>query len=1750
VCIVDVDFATQQAVIMPMAAPAGGGDPQRTSIRFAELLRIIDIGETGAVSWQGMARLLTNPPEGVAFRFPPPPPPGAPPMSPGATVDISGDDDNNSLAYLRAYLSGLTTFGTDVDWSKASFFHVVDMLGTITTRLKLSQEVMVHLPPEGRLDFAKRAGALLGLKYSMSILDRAASYTNDRVERAELLRQHDKSVTPQKPTPPDGRGAAGGQPRSLARDAAPPRAPERPERPERPGASRDEWRGAQMRRGVLNGIQSAEGGAEPADDMDDDSDDSDEEPHPKRGKKQNKKSNAKDAMAYPTLADFCPDSMSIGDFAKMLTQGDHAATTTVNSALSSASIPSRLVWSQTTSDTAEATLSVAVEAMTEAGLTLPPRPPRASGVPALINALLAGLQKIALKTTARDTASAHMGSEPHHMRPHHGVSATLAYRPADDFERCLSHSASVSHSVLESIRSSSGTCASWARKAKGTSGNQITPGAPLDILRLQMADKFTQRELSDSLSPDLSDAIAAELRARAHLASAAMERCMRVKLPSDIEKKVIDTLLPMKLSKMPSLAEISKETTVKDMLGNATRTTTAASPIQAIAALRAGLMAAWPEYDFMPLLAAEDDIRSLLLGKHEAQAGQKLAEARAGQLWLDVRNMIERNSDAFRNGTLLSEGSPATPYDLLGREQMHALLDKNYEANLAATSLMASFQLTPGTNFSDQGSSSGTVVKKKPLISLFKEWRSSFGTACAYHWTKGCSMSADVCQKVHEEAKLDPAEVKKWVVQNNADVPTPPVRAATILPPSACDSHAASVPAPLLEPVMEVGLADAHERIQSADVAAENEALTSALSDAAPADPCPANEPEAASAHTGTSMGTTSDARHITPSMPQQRAAPNPEIESKSPPHPTVPNADDTAATVRVHAPSQRELHERSSPPAHWPKPLPPVLEQQLMHEEAIMRLRTLPEGQAIARAEAECIGPLGMYDPLRARAEDEQLILHRPTRSVVDRAISTVRQPTRFQRWCQERRDAGTNIYWRPSGDATTLFLPGKEHGIREVNLWVDEMGKRTCQLFDGEEPDPLAELHHVTKDWLMPEAEALQPWWIHGEYFDKPVPMAFVFQNPEPRGAEHSVNTQYYAERAQAGDTDQDICFQISASGGLDAGCDARDLLCTRHVKSMWADEATREKSINAVEKEIKSGAFRVFEGGVPCYPIRQPPRFAVDEGFQPDGSRKIRAIVHHSHPKPIDGSCYIEEGSTNSNIDLSRFPQLKMGSGRAFWGNTDPLIMSGEEVLTSKRDGKNAFRQLDMHPLDWWLSALVWPCRETWLTKRVRTRRVLLDGAVPMGLSSAMVAFGRAVDVPARHVVELSREIDCVHQPTSPELKSFLSARSGSLGEAFGKRLDTDDQFCDDSLRAGINDQIEIKFDLPSSIAAFLARHEGTTMGREEAKLIAYDYVWEELLCMTMDHADKRITTDSWMEALGVEGSVSHRRMRYPARKRPGMIATIDATLREQAANKCVRRDDLHTLVSQEKWLAHVALEVNSYLAASWAVVRSPGSSNYVTMSAKSIEDQTLIKAILETKPTMPLSPRSSFPPFISSTHILTFQDASTSFGAGGWALINSHLHGIRIKWPDWVKNAFEQKLWSVSPAELWIERVVLRIVGHHANTRIPVYITAFTDNESARAAANKLSSSSHAMSVIAEDMAAWLDRMGGVCKMITARTMRVTTTENATADKASRSDGDDALQQLALELGVQLTIHSFEHDDPMWDLVSAGFKQQQQ
>jgi hypothetical protein len=580
----------------------------------------------------------------------------------------------------------------------------------------------------------------------------------------------------------------------------------------------------------------------------------------------------------------------------------------------------------------------------------------------------------------------------------------------------------------------------------------------------------------------------------------------------------------------------------------------------------------------------------------------------------------------------------------------------------------------------------------------------------------------------------------------------------------------------------------------------------------------------------------------------------------------------------------------------------------------------------------------------------------------------------------------------------------------------------------------------------------------------------------------------------------------------------------------------------SLKAIEDEIGTGAIRIFQS-TPCYPIRHPPRFGIHEGVRSDGTPKIRALVHHSYPNPIDGVKRYEEGSTNFNINLGDMPDLTLNSGRSFWSSADPLTYSGAEIKASKRDGKNAFRQMDTAFEDWWLSASVRPDPHAWRTRRVVTGGVGLDGAVAMGMASAMISFCRAVDVPARHVATIARDIDRIHTPSEPQLLALVKDRKKALGEDLGGRLDADDQYCDDSIRAGANDGINIAKEAAAKYPSFLGQWQGAVMGREDAKLLAYDFVWENQMGMVMAGGDKRLSTGDgveWLEALGVEGSLNTHTMRYPERKQRTMLTSI-AEMLEEASKGNISRSNLHTLVSKEKWAAHVAMKINPLLRSGWAVICCDGGSEKVTLSAKATLDQKAIATILRSSPTAPMSPASSFPPFGAPNHAIVFQDASTTFGVGGFALMHASIHAMRIEWPEWVRRAFREDRWSISPAELWAERVMLRVVDGAAPQSQPLCLTDFTDNEAARCAANSGHSKAPAMHVIATDMHEWASARG-----VMMRTARVTTKENAISDGLSRADGADALDALAAATGFPIHWAHFGDDDPLWLLLESSIE----
>ena len=90
---------------------------------------------------------------------------------------------------------------------------------------------------------------------------------------------------------------------------------------------------------------------------------------------------------------------------------------------------------------------------------------------------------------------------------------------------------------------------------------------------------------------------------------------------------------------------------------------------------------------------------------------------------------VEKKGDDFRNGTLFVDGDASMIRDLLGKKEMHGMLDRAHEANLAATSMMANFQL--GSNGLPTEPDTSVLLKKKPLSALLSDWRASFGDCMA-----------------------------------------------------------------------------------------------------------------------------------------------------------------------------------------------------------------------------------------------------------------------------------------------------------------------------------------------------------------------------------------------------------------------------------------------------------------------------------------------------------------------------------------------------------------------------------------------------------------------------------------------------------------------------------------------------------------------------------------------------------------------------------------------------------------------------------------------------------------------------------------------------------------------------------------------------------------------------------------------------------------------------------------------------------
>ena len=687
-----------------------------------------------------------------------------------------------------------------------------------------------------------------------------------------------------------------------------------------------------------------------------------------------------------------------------------------------------------------------------------------------------------------------------------------------------------------------------------------------------------------------------------------------------------------------------------------------------------------------------------------------------------------------------------------------------------------------------------------------------------------------------------------------------------------------------------------------------------------------------------------------------------------------------------------------------------------------------------------------------------------------------------RFERWKEKVEAAGFSIDWRPPGDASTLYLPGGEHVFAEQKEWIGRATAECAKIEEGDDPSPIED-RTWSASLLRPEARALGPWLTGGEHEANPIPVALAFRIA-PRGDQpggHGLCTEFFLEEAEF---DEDPGIAQELVDGLDLESTCVDSQYAFHHPTFWDTPAGREKSLSALREEAKTGAF-IQLGTVPMVPMRINPRFIVEQGLKADNiTKKLRAIVNLSWG----------ELAVNDTISLDDLHDMKLTSGVRFGRDVGILARIAAKIIMIKRDMTNAFRQVPISPVDWWLQCTV------------SARGCEVDTRVVMGARSAVHKFQRVHEAIARAFRRPIAAFDAAHPPTDPTVVQIVASRKRKLGVAQGERLSSTHIYVDDGCHGASHDEVK----LAGNVLQF-RKGEQALRGSVHGAIIDHTYKRAKF-AMSAEKDEARV--DEPLEALGVEVDPSQHVLRYPPRKIPALQKDIRTAL-ELPASATTPRKRIESLVGKEKWMAHVALELNHLLASGYAVAKC--GATHVGLGEQFRKDQRRILEALDDLPDVPLVPASRFPQVGAPGHCLVFQDASTSTGFGGWFIWNGTLFSVHGVWPDEVLKAFASKAWSISPAEAWAEVVMLALAQEHAPDATTV--TDFTDNESTRAAARNGRSNSEAMNPLARALAELSSQPGRV-----VRTLRVTTKENLLADDLSRGV-HAAARQAAKELGLE-------------------------
>ena len=695
--------------------------------------------------------------------------------------------------------------------------------------------------------------------------------------------------------------------------------------------------------------------------------------------------------------------------------------------------------------------------------------------------------------------------------------------------------------------------------------------------------------------------------------------------------------------------------------------------------------------------------------------------------------------------------------------------------------------------------------------------------------------------------------------------------------------------------------------------------------------------------------------------------------------------------------------------------------------------------------------------------------------------------------RWIVERAGVGrgacgeqqVDAGWRPEGGAAGLFWDQGDWEL--MRAWTREAGAAWERMAAGEAPSPPPDLH-IPAHRLRPEARALAPWATGGEWEAAPVPVAQVQQGPPECG----LRAAFFHAQAHRGDEDSEICHELPWGFELDGTTE--DIFLAFHHASCYPQEGSesfsaaewRQAAMGVVDVEGPEGqGWLQAMGTVPFVPMRAVPRGIADQ------VHKLRVVTDHTYP--FGGGV-----STNECVGLEHLPDIKLSSGVRYAHMVAVMRASGAPVLMWKRDAVSAYRQVPMAPCEWWKCGTVGP------------GGLLVDTRLSFGSRVAPNKFQRLMMVALREVMRRIHAFDEAHPPTAPGLRAWLTERRAAVGDG---RMAAAVQYIDDTCAVSVHDLVEAT---------------GRRRGHHHAEI--FDEVMVEA-GVEMAEGKKREESEVEMEALGVVVSVAEECVYYPEGKRLRVERIIDGMLAAAAEGRMVERRQVESLMGKLKWVAHVAPTLAPRLASGFAMARAKGRPALVRPSARFVADMTAVRGELGSLPRIPLAPRSDFPPIHTQASVLGFQDASGSWGIGGFFVAGTTLFFFQEEYPTDVRRALERREITIATTELAAEMaLVAAVAARRRNGEVRAeYVTDFTDNEAARAAAQRGTASSATMAPLAEELARMVAAEG-----LALRTARVTTHENKLTDGLSRASraqlewaaGDAGL--VAMEVAVEARV----------------------